>query len=262
MILMTSCNTIEDRVGLGSVLTKDQLKIQLIQNTPGANTISLVNKTNGAIMYWNWGSGTGHSSTSGDTVTFVQPFKGTFTLKYTAFCAGGTVTDSTTFTTAANDEAYFNAVPAWKTLTGGGTGQTWVFATDANGGVLAGNGPEDCLAPGWWTMKSGDLAGQLKGSWSLADEVYMDLIGAANFQVKHADASVTKGFFLVVPDYVKADTQKHYPAISVSGGAKFPWPDGNGAGKYHFTVMNVNELSVHDFGAYNICMYKRKGFVY
>jgi len=259
-ILMTSCDTIENRAELGSVVTKDQLKITLIQKTSGANTISLVNNTSGAIMYWDWGSGNGHSSTSGDTVTFVQPFKGTFKLKYTALCAGGTITDSTTFTTAANDDAYFNSAPAWKSLTNGGVGQTWVIATDANKGVIAGNGPENCTTPGWWTMRSTDLAGQLKGSWNLNDEVYMDLNGAANFQVKHDDGSVTKGFFLVINDYVNGGV--NYPAISVSGGAKFPWPDGNGVGKYHFTVMNANELSVHDFGGFNICMYKRKGFSY
>ena len=101
-LLMASCETMENRDELGPVLTKDQLSIAVVQPTSGSNTVILQNKTQGAIMYWDWGTGTSHRAID----TIYIPFAGTFKLKYTAFCAGGTITDSTNFTIAANDDAF------------------------------------------------------------------------------------------------------------------------------------------------------------
>jgi hypothetical protein len=262
MLLFASCTPIEDRAELGPVLTPGQLKIAVIQKTAGSNAVTIVNSTPGTIMYLDWGTGTGKSASSDDSVSFYQPFAGTFKLMYTAFCAGGEVTDSTTYTIAANDENYFNLKPAWNGLTNNGAGQTWVIALDYPGGIIAGNGDQSCVAPQWWTLNAAGLAGQLSAPWSESDQVYMDLKGAAHFQVTHADGSVTKGFFNVIADYVEAGQPNPFPAISVSGGAHFPWPSGNGIGQYHFTKMTANELSVHDYGQYNVCVYKRLGYTY
>lgn len=253
MLLLASCSTIEDRQNLGPILTPDQLSIDVIQNPAGSNTVILQNKTPNTIMYFDYGTG----STNRAIDTIYIPFAGTFKLKYTAFCAGGTVTDSTTFTIANNDAAFFDKDPAWKGLTNGGSGQTWVFALDLPGGIIAGNGPEDSQIPAWWTMDQNGLAGQLSSPSSLNDEVYMDINGAAHFNVTHADGSVVKGFFNVIAPYVSGGVS--YSAIEVLNGAKFPWPT---SGKYHFTKMTPDELSVHDYAAYNIAMYKRKGFKY
>ena len=53
-----------------------------------------------------------------------------------------------------------------------------------------------------------------------------------------------------------------YSVIQVSGGAAFPWLNGNGVAKYHITRMTPDLLSVHDYNNYNIGVYKRKGFLF
>jgi len=92
LMLLAACNTLEDRQSAGSVLSASQLTVSVVQSPAGSNSVRLVNTTKDVIMFWDWGTGTGHSSSSLDTVAFYQPFKGTFTLRYTAFCGGGTVT--------------------------------------------------------------------------------------------------------------------------------------------------------------------------
>lgn len=248
MLLIASCSTIENRDPLGGILPASDLKIAIVQNPAGSNSVILQNKTANAMMFFDYGTGTTHKAID----TIYIPFKGTFKLKYTAFCAGGTITDSTTFTIAQNDDAFFDKDKAWKGLTNGGSGQTWVFAMDHPSGLLAGNGPEDCLIPGWWTMTPSSY-----NQSTTNDEVYMDITGAAHFNRTKGDGSVVKGFFNVIAPYkINGGT---YSAIEVLNGPTFPWPT---SGKYHFTKMTADELSVHDFGAYNIALYKRKGFKY
>lgn len=250
-MLLAACNTIEDRDVLGPILTKDQLSIAIVQNPAGSNKVILQNKTKGAIMYWDWGTGTSHRATD----TIYIPFKGTFKLKYTAFCAGGTVTDSTTFSVAAMDNTYFDQDPAWKGLTAGGAGQTWVWAIGVPGGNIAGNGPENSQAPAWWTMTATPDNSWLKFN----DEVTIDLNGAANFVQKGGDGSVKKGFFKVIAPYENSGVK--YSGIQVLNGPSFPWPT-PADGKYHITKLNANELVVHEYGQYNVAMFKRKGFTY
>jgi len=248
-LLFASCSTIEDRAELGPILKASELVFTVSQPTAGANTIILHSKSPGALPYWDWG--TGFSNKANDTIYI--PFAGTFKMKYTAFCSGGTITDSATFTIAKNDDAFFDKNPLWKKLTGGGAGKTWVWATDIPNGKVAGNGPEDCTSPQWWTMTASD--GNVSGG--IADEITMNLSGAANFSRKSADGSVKKGFFGMLTDY--SNNGKTFNAFEVIGGPTMPWPS---TGKYHVTVINNDELVVHEYKAYNVAMYKRKGFTY
>ncbi|MCE1200426.1 MAG: hypothetical protein LWW85_15780 [Marinilabiliales bacterium] len=247
ILLLAACQTIEERDALGTILAPSDLKIAIVQNPAGSNKVVLQNKTPGTIMFFDYGTGTTHRAID----TIYIPFAGKYTLKYTAFCDGGTVSDSTTFTIASNDNAFFDKDPAWKGLTNGGSGQTWVWAVDHPSGFIAGNGPEDCTFPAWWTM----TADQYWGTKN--DEVYIDLVGAANFQHKNGDGSVTKGFFNVIAPFVINGNK--FSGIETLGGPKFPWPD---TGKYHITKNNANELTIHEYGAYNVALYKRKGFKY
>lgn len=250
-LIMSSCETIENRDLLGPVLTKDQLAIAVVQPTAGSNTVILQNKTQGAILYWDWGTGTSHRAID----TIYIPFAGTFKLKYTAFCAGGTITDSTTFTVAANDDAFFDSDPAWKGLTNGGSGQTWVWALGIPGGIIGGNGPENCTSPAWWTMDASP-----GNSWlNFNDEVTIDLVGGANFAHKKGDGSITKGFFTVIAQYTNGGV--NYSGIQTLNGVTFPWPAPSD-GKYHITKLTTNELSLHVYGGFDIGMFKRKGFIY
>ena len=255
LIFLIACNTLEDRKKAGAVLSKDQLKITIYQATAGSNSITLINKTPEVIMYWDWGTGTAHSASPSDSVYAYIPFKGTYTLRYTAFCAGGTVTDSTTFSIAANDDAFFDKDPAWKGLTGGGAGQTWVWAMDIPGGIIAGNGPENCTSPEWWTMDNSP-----DNSWiKFDDEITFDLNGAANVVLKGGDGSVRKGFFKVIDPYESEGVK--YSGIQLLNGPSFPWP-APADGRYHITRLTPDELSIHEYGQYNIGMFKRKGYVY
>lgn len=251
MLLFASCETIENRKELGPVLKASQLSFAVTQNPAGSNKVVLKNNTPNTLQYWDWG--TGSSNKLIDTIT--MPFAGTYTIRFTAFCDGGTVTDSTTFKIAANDNAYFDSDPAWKGLTNGGPGQTWVWALDITGGKIAGNGPENCTAPAWWTMTSSD--GNVSGT--LNDEVTIDLLGAANFSHKKGDGSITKGTFAVIAPYVNSGIK--YSGIQITNGVRFPWP-APADGKYHITKMTANELVVHEYGQYNVAMFKRKGFSY
>ncbi len=259
LLFIAACNTLEDRPGAGSVLSPSQLTVSIVQSPAGSNSVKLVNTTKSVIMFWDWGTGTGHSASSLDTISAYLPFKGTYTLRYTAFCAGGTVIDSTTFTIAQNDNAYFDTDKAWKGLKAGGSGQTWVWAMDIPGGIIGGNGPENSPAPAWWTMD-----GSAGNSWlNYNSSVYMDLNGAANFSLIAGDGSVKKGFFTVITPYENSGVK--YSAIQVLNGPSFPWPPGTGGYsgvRYHFTKMTPDELTVHDYGQYNIGMFKRKGFTY
>jgi len=249
VLLMGACTPIEIRQDPEAALTSDQLKITITQNPAGSNTVVFTNETP-AIMLWDWGTGTDHKAID----TIYLPFAGTYTLKYTAFFAGstGSVTGTKTFSIAANDDAFFDKDPLWKQLTGGGTGQTWVFAMDHPCGNLAGNGPQECILPTWWTMTP---AGYNQSTTT--DEMTMDLNGAANFKRKYADGSTASGFFNIIAPFVNSAGTFH--AFEVLGGLKFPWP---GAGKYHVTNINANELSLHEYQQYNIALYKRKGYTY
>jgi hypothetical protein len=252
-MLLASCETIENRDSLGPVLTPDQLNVTTIQPTPGSNTVIFNNQTEGAIMYYDWGTGTLTSRQQYDTIYI--PFASTVQMKYTAFCAGGTVTDSLTFTIASNDDAFFDTDPAWKGLTNGGSGQTWVWALDIPGGIIAGNGPENCTAPAWWTMDASP-----GNSWiKFYDEIAFDLVGAANAIYTAEDGSVKKGFFKVITPYVNGGVS--YSGIQTLNGVTFPWPNPSD-GKYHITKLTADELSIHEYGVYNIGMFKRKGFSY
>ena len=249
-LLFASCSTIENRDEMGPMLDKSQLIFNVSQPASGSNRIILKSSTQSALPYWDWG--TGFSNKANDTIYI--PFAGTFTIKYTAFSAGGTVTDSAQFTVASNDDAFFDKDAAWKVLTGGGTGKTWVWALDLPTKNIAGNGPEDCLVPTWWTM---DYAGYGQSPKPLTDEIYMDLQGAAHFNWTKPDGSVVKGFFNVIAPYTT--NGKTYSAIETLGGVTFPWPT---SGKYHFTKMTGDELAVHNYKAFEISMFKRKGFSY
>lgn len=252
-LLLASCGTLEDRDELEPVLTANDLKITIIQPTPGSNTIVFHNETEGAIMYYDWGTGTLTSRNEYDTIYI--PFASSPTLTYTAFCGGGTVSGSQTFTIDANDDAFFDTDPAWKGLTAGGAGQTWVYALDIPGGIIAGNGPEDCQAPAWWTMDASP-----GNSWiKFNDEISFDLNGAANVTYKAEDGSTKTGFFKVIEPAVFNDVS--YSGIQTLNGVTFPWPAPSD-GKYHITKLTADLLSLHEYKQFNIAMYKRKGFSY
>jgi hypothetical protein len=97
-------------------------------------------------------------------------------------------------------------------------------------------------------------------SWiNFNDEVTMDLVGGAHFAHKKGDGSIANGFFTVIAPYVNGGVS--YSGIQVLNGVTFPWPTPSD-GKYHITKLTADELSLHEYAAFNIGMFKRKGFTY
>ena len=137
LVLLVSCDPIENRDKLGSVLSENELAFDIIQEPTGSNTVRFVSKTSGIIPYFDWGSGFSNK----ESAEAYLPFAGTYTVTYTAYCAGGSVSVSKEFTVSDNDEEYFKD-PAWNLLTNGTEGKTWVFATDVPSydGKIWGNG--------------------------------------------------------------------------------------------------------------------------
>lgn len=251
VLAFAACEPTEKREDPGPVLTREQLDFSVTQDPAGSNTIILENNTKNTISYWDWG--TGFSNKQRDTIYI--PFAGTFVVKFTAFYKGGTVTDSTTFTITSNDDAFFDQDPAWKGLTGGGAGKTWVWATDHPSGFVLGNGPNNAVAPQWWQVRP--FGSDAWVTNMMNDEVYMDLQGAANFELRKGNGSVIKGFFNITePVTIEGVT---YSTMEVLGGPTWPWPS---AKRYTITKLNENELSIHPFDAFDVAVYKQKGFSY
>ena len=75
LLFLVACNTLEDRPGAGSVLAPSQLTVSIVQSPAGSNSVKLVNTTKSVIMFWDWGTGTGHSASSLDTISAYLPFK-------------------------------------------------------------------------------------------------------------------------------------------------------------------------------------------
>lgn len=251
-MLFAACETIEDRAELGRVLSESEIDIQIIQNPAGSNQVVLKNATPDIdiIPFWDWGTGWSNDQEA----EIYIPFAGTYSLEFTAFCEGGTVTVTREFTIAQDDDTFFDSDPAWRGLTGGGEGKTWVWALDHPSGYVAGNGPTDCLFPAWWAMTPSGL----NIPSALDYEFYMDLNGAANFELRSTvDGSVQKGVFSVGTPLDIGGVD--YSVIEVLGGPKIPW---FGATKYHLTNLTDDELSVHKYNAYDVAVYKRKGFNY
>ena len=244
-VIFPACDPIEDRESLGEKVSESDIRISVSQSTDKDNIVYLENKTPSVIPYWDYG--TGYSSQQKDTILI--PFAGTYDISFTAWSAGGPTTVVKQVVVSQNDPDYF-ADEVWGLLTNNGEGKTWVWALDCPGGFPYGNGPEDCLAPVWWTVNVAGLA-----DWGIdKDEMYFDLKGAANYTITKT-SGVTKAFFDVSKMEVAGVV---YPRLKIIGGGLSR--DEGGTGVYHIVKITEDELIVHQ--DYNVAIYKRKGFMY
>lgn len=271
LVLFASCDPIEDRDALGRVLDESELAFDIIQEPAGSNTVKFVSKTPGIIPYFDWGSGFSNK----ESAEAYLPFAGTYTVTYTAYCAGGPVSVVKEFTVAGNDEQYFKD-PAWMLLTNGSEGKTWVFAMDVrsydgriwgNGGYL--NAP---AGPGWWGRTAADA---VDDKIDLNAELSFDLNGAANMKVSE-NGQNTKGTFDLRIAPVKDGEGKVWAIGSIElSGATIPHGisvNESSKAVYKFTIctLNENEL-VLSYNTKNLTspgteawfwVFKRKGFNY
>lgn len=131
MLLITACQ--DDDHELGRMLSKSEIDFEVIQDyavDEGGNTVILRNYTSNIVPMWDYG--TGRSSRVIDTVRF--PFKGEYTIKFSALTAGGIVEMEPVIIDVTEDNLDYVSDPLWYLLTGGpGQEKTWVLDLDAAG---------------------------------------------------------------------------------------------------------------------------------
>lgn len=87
LLALASCDPVVDDRSAGSVLSADQLDLQVYNLSEGSNAIVVKNNTQGVGSYWDYG--TGVSRRQCDTI--VMPYVGDITVKFVGLCDGGQV---------------------------------------------------------------------------------------------------------------------------------------------------------------------------
>ncbi|MFV5697237.1 hypothetical protein ACM55H_02605 [Flavobacterium sp. ZT3R17] len=188
-----SCEPVEDRNSLPAMTLKSSdLNYTAVAN---GNTIELKNLTPDIIPYWSYvdskGNELGHSNLN--ELTIAMPFAGTYTINFSAYTKGGSVTDTKTVTILKNDQTLFSD-PRWAMLTNGVAGKTWVFnMVTESPFAFVGGGYINKTVEGDWAWYPGSINDV---SWSGIEnkdwgEVTFDLNGGYNVKVKQT--SLTTG---------------------------------------------------------------------
>ncbi|WP_231129553.1 hypothetical protein [Flavobacterium sufflavum] len=188
-----SCEPVEDRNSLPAMsLMSTDLNFTAVVN---GNTIQLKNLTPDVIPYWSYvdskGNELGHSNLNETTIP--MPFAGTYTINFSAYTQGGSVTATKTVTISKNDQTLFSD-PRWAMLTNGIAGKTWVFnMVTESPFAFVGGGYINKTVEGDWAWYPGSIndvswSGVENKNWG---EVTFDLNGGYN--VKVTQTSLTTG---------------------------------------------------------------------
>ncbi len=192
-----SCEPVEDRYSLPSMtLTSSDLKYSAVVT---GNKLVLKNMTPEVIPYWSYsdskGNELGHSNLNETTIS--MPFAGTYTVNFTAFARGGSVSSSVVVKVLQNDNSLFSD-PRWAMLTNGVAGKTWKLnmvapiefvgtnvhssAMDAIYGAVPGSGDWN------WYPNFSDIswAGFENKEWG---EITFDLNGGYNVTIKQTSTT-------------------------------------------------------------------------
>lgn len=125
VVFTTSCQ--DDMHELGRKLDKSEIQFRVEQPLnidEGGNTVVLINETPETVAMWDYG--TGRSNRRVDTVRF--PFKGEYTIQFSALTAGGVVAMDPVTVTVTEDNFDYIKDPLWTALTGGvGKEKTWIL---------------------------------------------------------------------------------------------------------------------------------------
>lgn len=202
LLMMASCDPIEDRAELSNSFNPDAIKLEVVQATPGGNKLSLQMNTPGVTGYWDYLVDTKYS----DRVEVVFPFSGKHTFTYhvtTPYMTNNspetreylekTVTVDVTQLDEELPKAYYALIG--ENL----EGKTWVF----DGGPAPDGGA-------WWYMSNPDnweeiwwnAAGDCCPPSDAAGKMVFDLAGGANYTYYDAsDAAGKKAKFVFNADY-------------------------------------------------------------
>lgn len=233
-VLMCACDPIEDRNELTGSLNPEDLDISV---SVSGNTITMENKTQGILPYWDYG--TGFSNKNKETI--LQPFAGEHTIKFTAYGVGYKgVTVEKTVSVEKNDLEYFKTPESWNLLSGDGKGKTWVWNLDKSNPY--GNGSEMMTGVEWW----GPGVAAMKADGTAFDEMTFDLQGAANFALTHKKEdgtvlSVEKAFFKTYPTTYN---KKTFNQVEIIGGKISKGSDNNLT--YDIVKLDEEELVLRE----------------
>lgn len=152
LLVFAGCDPVVDDRGAGSVLTPDQLDLQVYNLTDGSNAIVVKNNTPGVGSYWDYG--TGVSTRQCDTI--VMPYVGDISVKFVGLCDGGQVRAERPVHISKIDHAIQKEWTLFAGSTLEGKKWTWDFE-GANNAVYGTGGWLAEFLPSWSVTAPGDL---------------------------------------------------------------------------------------------------------
>lgn len=186
MFLSVSCEPIEKRDDLKSVLSESELQLEVYSTTEGGNQIVLSNTTPQVGSYWDYIIDI--STRQRDTVLI--PFLGKQTIKFSGFCTGGVVSTTRTVNITTIDHPIDKE---WTDIAGTDiVGKTWVWDYDEESDVIWGQG--EYLfdrEPTWWEVSAEEAAESMFPE-EFTQEMTFDLNGKANFIKKTAEGDIVE----------------------------------------------------------------------
>lgn len=186
MFLSVSCEPIEKRDDLKSVLSESELQLDVYGTTEGGNQIVLSNTTPQVGSYWDYIIDI--STRQRDTVLI--PFLGKQTIKFSGFCTGGVVSTTRTVNITTIDHPIDKE---WTDIAGTDiVGKTWVWDYDEESDVIWGQG--EYLfdrEPTWWEVSAEEAAESMFPE-EFTQEMTFDLNGKANFIKKTAEGDIVE----------------------------------------------------------------------
>lgn len=187
----TACSPIEGDHPQGTVLSENDLDIDVYPLTDGGNQIVLINHTPNVAPHWDYGSGI--STRQNDTV--IVPFLGKQDIVFTAMCSGGTVST----TRSVSIEHLTSPVAKEYTLFAGTdtAGKTWMWDFEDPSDAVWGNGgyPGD-KAPAWAVITAADMNSPERDPAGMNGTMVFDMNGGANLtKVSQTGEVLGKGIF-------------------------------------------------------------------
>lgn len=246
-----SCEPVEDRFSLPEMkLSSSDLKYSAVVT---GNNLVLKNLTPDVIPYWSYsdskGNELGHSNLN--EATIAMPFAGTYTVNFTAFERGGSVTSSVVVKVLQNDNSLFSD-PRWAMLTNGVAGKTWILKMVAPIEFVGNNTHSQDMDPiygagtfEWnWYPNFSDIswAGYENKDWG---EITFDLNGGYNVTIKQT--STTTGSTAQTTKtgtYSYSQTPKFTnDRLIFNGNLEMLHMNGNYSTSFSFTNVRLYELT-------------------
>ncbi len=189
-LVMFSCEPIEDRDKMGSIVAESDLMLETYPLVEGGNKIVMKNSTQGVGSFWDYGSG--YSSRQQDTI--LVPFVGEIPIFFTGISGGGTITTTRTVNV---DKILFPVNETWNLLAGNDSnGKVWMWDYDDPNDAVWGNGLSIAhFGPEWAKISAKDMDAQ-DPDVGMNGTMLFDLNQKSNFTKKNKDGNIVeKGSF-------------------------------------------------------------------